>query len=432
MGKKNQELIEKAISTDSLLNGGEMNPDQQSEFIRLVRAYSTLLPQVRFVPMDNPREDIDKMHVGEPVTESASENVDTGNQATAKFNKVTLTAEKVRSSWNITTETLQINIEKGDLEARIFESMSKRIATDLELLSIQGDNTLTGTDPIARLLKSLDGFDKRTDQAHIFDAAGAEIEKGIWSAAKDRLPKQYRNDPDLRWIVSDTLVNDWTDYLSDRGTPLGDASIGGSRTSPLGIPFLEVAQIPDDQAVEIDGASHAQVTGLRQGPFTITAGSNDKLKIDVDNAGSGTGVTVTLTAGEHEAVRICSMINQALGDEIAFDNGMGQIMLKSLTTGTGSEIDIQAIANDAYDTLGFTEAVTAGAASGGDENDGTFVLLCNPKNLIFGMLNGTRVYSEFNKDFDRIETRVYNHVCTQIENIDAVVKITNLRRRRRY
>jgi len=44
------------------------------------------------------------------------------------------------------------------------------------------------------------------------------------------------------------------------------------------------------------------------------------------------------------------------------------------------------------------------------------------------MLAGTRIFSEFNKNYDRIETIVYNQVDAKVENIDAIVKGINVRR----
>ena len=56
-------------------------------------------------------------------------------------------------------------------------------------------------------------------------------------------------------------------------------------------------------------------------------------------------------------------------------------------------------------------------------------MLCNPRNLIFGMLDSTRIFSEFEKNYDRIETIMYNHVDAKIENLDAMVLIDNVRLR---
>lgn len=427
MKNTNQELIEKTISTSDLLNGGRLNPEQQAQFIMLVRKSSTLLPLVRFVQMVNPNEEIDKLHVGEPITEAASENADTGNLSKAKFNKLMLSTKKTRSAWNITTETLQLNIEQAELEGRIFEAMSQRISTDMEMLGIQGDNTITGVDPVSRLLKTLDGWDKMSEAAHIVDAGGVELERGIWAAARDSLPKQYRQDPGLRWIVSDSLMIDWRDMLAERMTPGGDAAVGGSAVAPLGIPVIEVPMMPDDKPVVIAGVSSAEVVGTQMGPFNVVAGVNDTVKIAVDG---GAPAVITLVAGTFELVRICAMINAVLNANIASDNNFGSIRLKSPTTGSASSIDVQAVANNAYDTLGLDVYTTSGANTGGTVRQGTFIWLANPQNFVFGMLNGTRVYSEYNKNFDRIETIVYNHIGTNIENLDAMVKVKNVVRRR--
>lgn len=436
MGKKaTEEMIEKTMLSSDLVNGGRLNPEQQTAFKTLIRKYSTLLPLVRFVEMTNPTEEIDKLHVGEPITESAEENIDTGNLSKAKVNKITLTTKKVRSAWNITTETLQSNIEQGDFEGTVFDAMTQRISTDLETLAIQGDASAAGTDPVSRLIKRFDGWDKQTEACHILDAGGASIEKGIFAAARDKLPKQYRNDPGLRWIASDSLWTDWKDYLGDRGTPVGDAALSGSGVSPLGIPGIEVPLIPDDKAVTIAGASAAEVIGLQMGPFEIFdsgANQNNKLKIAIDG---GAAVTITLLAGVFELVRIAKQINDALNAAYttnkvyASDNTFGQIRLASATTGTGSIVDIQANATNAYATLGLTIATTTGANTNGVIRKGTFMLLCNPQNLIFAMLMGTRVYSEYRKENDRIETIIFNQVQCHIENNDAIVKVKNLRRR---
>ena len=60
--------------------------------------------------------------------------------------------------------------------------------------------------------------------------------------------------------------------------------------------------------------------------------------------------------------------------------------------------------------------------------EGSEIVLVNPRNLIWGILDGTRMFSEFNRSFDRIETTAFNQVAAEIENVDAVVKIINIRR----
>ena len=450
-GDINEEMIEKTIATSDLLTGGLLNPLQQTQFVTLVKKFSVLLPLIRFVRMPRPLLDIDKLWIGEPVTESVDEATDTGNLSRAKFQRIVLRAQKLRSAWNITTEVLQGNIEQNEFEQSIMNTMIERIATDLEDLAINGDVTTVGADPRARLLRRLNGWDRQTDGAHLVDVRGSSIQKGIFSEMKRRIPTQYKNDPGIRWIVGDAIATDWADVVSDRGTILGDAALQGAEMAPLGTPMIRVPLVPDDAPITVTSATSAQILGAEFGPFTITP-SNDTLALSVDGVPGSPGVTIVLTHGTLNAVEVAKQINDALKaaipalvDDVARDNREGQLLLQSPTTGAASSITMHTVAvgSQAYTTLGLLGAAGAGpthpaaddtrtgaaAGAGASVPEGSFIWMANPKNFVWGILDGTRIFTEFNKNTDQIESIVYNQVDAQVENVDAIVKATNVRRR---
>jgi hypothetical protein len=425
----NEEVIQKTLETSDLINGGQLNPEQQTEFIKLARDNSVMLKMVRVETVDNPKVELDRMHIGEPVTESADENTDgSGETGKPKFDKIAISTKKVRSSWNISTEALQSNITKEQLEQQIMEGMSKRIGTDMELLAIRGDSAITGTTRLEKLLKRADGWDKKTNGVHIVDVGGSSISKGVFAEMIRAMPEQYLNDPDLRFFVSKVISVDWLDLVADRLTAVGDEALKGRGTSPYGIPLVEVPLIPSTKDVTVVTATSGWAMGVEFGPFVVTATAKT-LKIDVDNAGA---VEFSLTPGTLQLVEVCRQINAALGKSVARDNGYGQLILESPTTGATSEIDLQTpSANSAMALLGLTVGVNAGVAAGTGDTvaEGSFIWLANPKNFIQAILAGTRVYSKFNQDYDRIEVRVYNQVDMAVENPDAIVKAINIRRR---
>jgi hypothetical protein len=447
----NEEMIEKAISTSDLLSGGLLNPLQQTQFITLVKKFSVLLPISRFIRMPRPLMDVDKLWIGEPVTESVDEATDTGNQSRTKHQRIVLRAQKVRSAWNITTEVLQGNIEQNEFEQTVMNTMVERISTDMEDLAINGDTTDVGTTPRDRLLRRLNGWNVQTDGSHIVDVKGASIQKGIFSEMKRRIPKQYKNDPGLRWMTGDAIATDWADVVSDRGTILGDAALQGAEMSPLGTPMLRVPLIFDDMPITITQSTSAEFLGAEFGPFIITS-TNDTIKLKVD-AAPVAGATIVLTHGTLNTVEIARQINAALKAaipslvaDVASDDREGRLLLKSPTSGAASELRLMpvAAASQAYTTLGLlgpnsipidpfpgADVVKTGEASGTPNTvfEGSFIWLANPKNFIWGILDGTRIFTEFNKNTDQIETIVYNQVDAQIENVDAVVKTKNIRRR---
>lgn len=450
MGDMNEEILEKTHVTSDLTTGGLLNAIQQQQFITLVKKFSVLLPQTRFIKMPRPLMDIDKLWVGEPVTESVDEATDTGNLSKAKFQRITLVSKKVRSAWNVTTEVLQGNIEQNDFEQTIMNTMIERIATDLEDLAINGDTTTVGTTPRDRLLRRLEGFDKLTTGAHIVDVKGGSIQKGVFSEMKRRMPKQYKSDPGLSWIVGDAVAVDWADVVSDRGTILGDAALQGAEMSPLGTPMVRVPLIPDDGPITVMAATSGQLLGGEFGPFDIDA-TNDSLIFRIDAVAND--LTVTLPHGVIITSQIAKAINDAavadgnygqLYSNIARDDRDGRLLLTSPTTGAASKISIRPVAqaSQGWTVLGIEGAATNdpwpaaavdydGAAAGTANTvyEGSFIWLANPKNFIWGILDGTRIFTEFNKNTDQIESIVYNQVDAKVENEDAIVKSINIRRR---
>ncbi len=450
----NAEMIEKAITTSTFADGGSLNTDQQTRFVSLIRRFGVLLSQVRFVRLSQANMDIDKLHIGEPVTRSATENTGSTTKFSPKFNKVTINAKKVRTDWDTTTETLQQNIERNQFETTLMTGIAERMATDLELLAIQGDDSLTGDDPLNALLATHDGWDIQSANGHIVDVLGGNIQKAVWSDMRRALPKQFKQDRGLRFMCGDDTNVDWIDTLADRGMGVGDAALQGVGIAPYGIPLVVVNLIPEEKTVSgLTEAGSAFKIGTEYGPFSFDASSSFEIAVDNGPLSPSKRVTVTITGAgvtkTLDTVEVAKLINDALVADttnhgtafanVARDDGTGRLMLISPTTGTTSTIEVSESGspNDTLNILGigtsgFDTTYTGTAANAGTAPDGTFCWLTNPQNLIFAMLDGTRIFTEFNKDTDVIESVIYNQVDAKIENYDALVKAVNVRKKTNF
>lgn len=429
MGQE-QEQVLKTIETSDFANGGLLDPKRQRQFTKYVREYGKMLPMVRFEQLSQSQMTLDKMYIGEPVTHAVEENDPTAYLAKPATGQIHLQTKKLKSSWNITTESLVENIEQKGFEQTMMEGMTRRISTDIELLAIQGDSTkyAGATDVFGRLLKRQDGWDVLTEKSHILDVGGATVQKGIFAEMIRMMPQQYLQDSGLRWFVSKSIAIDWLDLLADRLTGLGDGALNGNSVSPYGIPMVEVPLLPDNKKVKISTGTTAKVLGNRADAFVIETGAN-KLLLAIDGAAA---VTVTLPVGTFTVGHIAAFINGTAGlAGIASDDTHGRLVLTSPTNGVTSIISIQAVAADAYDVLGLSEGTNSGVANGtqADVEDGSFIWLANPKNFVAAFRGTTRLYTEFNKDYDRLETVIYNEIDFAIENDDSIVKATNLRKR---
>ena len=434
MGGVNEALIEKTLESGDFFAGGQINPTQQAEFVRLVKDFSVMLQMVRFVDMPTKRYLIDKIHLGEPITRGIAENTNAmTNLVSPKMNQIELNTSKIKTAYAITTEALQVALTQEDLEDTVLEMVTKRYSTDVEILGISGDDTVTGTTPYDELVKVLDGWDKITDDAQIVDAVGATIDKALFTNMLRKMPQQFLQDPDLRWFISRITNIDWMDEIADRETALGDAAHRGDAPGMMGVPASIIPLIPTEKPTAVAGATPGTVVGGEYGPFEVQAGVNDAINLNIDAAGAH---EIAIPEGVWEAIRIAAFLNAdatyAADGLVAVDDD-GRIRLSSSTTGAASTVAVLATATPAENiapTLGIPLATYTGAAAGsGTEDVGTIMWLANPMNFIFGMLDSTRVFSEFNKDYDRVEVVMYNEIAVQVENLESIVKAINIVRK---
>lgn len=276
-----RELLEKVVSTTVVGagGGGLMNAKQANRFIDYVVDQSVLIKDSRVVRMVEPTQDIDKVNIGSRIVRKATEAVDDGVNADPTFTKISMTTVKLRLDWELTTESLEDNIEGRSLEDHVVSLMARQAANDIEDLAIHGDTT--STDP---LLKSLDGWRKLArsgsgagvNAAHVVDAAGANLTRAVFDRVLRNLPNKFLQQRSrLKWYTSSSLVQDylWSLTLAtgatgspSPGSVQGDAILnglggptGGAESNvgvrPFGIPLWEVPLLEETETGSYSGAT---------------------------------------------------------------------------------------------------------------------------------------------------------------------------------
>jgi len=427
----NTDIIKTTIQQSDLLLGGELNPEQQNQFALRLREYDGLLNIVRFETLRQLQGTIDRLHIGAPITTYAEEDTLPIKQSKPQFDRLNILTKKMRSDWAVTRETMIQNIEQGNFENTLVDTMSARMKTDMEYLGIQGDETTFAgtTDDIGLLLQANDGFDLLTDDCHIVNAGGQEVAREMFAAAARAMPADQQNDPDLKWLINPNTLTDYVDLYGSRATAGGDrVNVEGVIERLLGRPVTTIPLIPAAKALSVTAATPAAVASDELDPWEITTGTNDQMLLDYDNAGA---VGITLTSGLRYAHEISAEINTAIGADVSYADGYGRLILQSATEGAASEVDIQAVANNPYSLMGFTVGVTLGSADGvaGNVPEGTFVWYLNPQNFVWIMTLQTALFTEFNKDRDRMEFTTYSFHDFVVEDKNRIVKLTNVRRR---
>jgi hypothetical protein len=187
--------------------GGLLNPEQSARFLDYMFDATVIGKVARTVRMRADTTEIDRIGVGEKLMKLAAEAENTGSNAAVQFSKISLTTKKLRLDWELSTESLEDNIEGADLEDHIARLMATQAGNDLEDVVLNGNTALTGD----ALYKSFDGVVKIAKaNGHVVAGAGAAISREIFNKALKAMPRKYKQRrPDLRFLAGSNLIQDY-------------------------------------------------------------------------------------------------------------------------------------------------------------------------------------------------------------------------------
>ena len=237
--------------------GGILAPEQARRFIDYVWDATVLAKDGRRVTMRANTMEIEKVNVGERVIRAAAQADATYTNAGATFTKVELTTKKIRLDWEVSTESLEDNIEGGALEDHLVRLMTNAFANDIEDLAINGDGS-TGN-----FLSIMEGFvHKVTDGSDAHEAV-VTVTDNEWtpSVMQDiilAMPRKYRA------IKSNLKFYAGTDafqgIVKNNGT-LADAIAEAFAGTPAGTPANRQSYL-DGAAQTLGGARTTRVLGV--------------------------------------------------------------------------------------------------------------------------------------------------------------------------
>ena len=247
--------------------GGILNPEQAARFIDYVWDATVLANDGRRVTMRANTIEIEKVNVGERVIRAAAQALGSYTNAGATFTKVELTTKKIRLDWEVSTESLEDNIEGAALEDHLVRLMTSAFANDIEDLAINGNG---GADPF---LGIMNGFvnQVKTGASHetVVTVTGNQWTPEVMQSIIWAMPRKYRAiKSNLKFYAgTDTFAgivkNNGTladaiaaafdpriagternrqSYLDGAGQTFGNANV----TRVLGIDVLEVPYYPAD------------------------------------------------------------------------------------------------------------------------------------------------------------------------------------------
>lgn len=275
-----EEILSKAdeVTTGVVGNasGGLLKPEQSNRFLDFVVDQSNLMQNARVIRMRTPQVEIDKLSIGTRLLSLATQAADTGANAPVSFSKVSLSSVKLRLDWELSTESLEDNIEGASLEDHIAQVMARQTANDMDDLLINGNTSSNNG-----LLKALDGYVKLAlAGGRVVDEAGNNVTRASYDRILRNMPTKYlqkRNE--LRFFTGPGVVQDTSFSLQNPnsataatagapapGSTFGEQAFmngavranggpGATGISPYGIPLVEIPLMPETVAGDYSSAA---------------------------------------------------------------------------------------------------------------------------------------------------------------------------------
>jgi len=262
-------------------NGGLLNPEQSARFLDYMFDATVIGKVARTVRMKSDTAEIDRMSVGEKLMKLATEADDTASNNAVTFSKISLTTKKLRMDWELSTESLEDNIEGADLEDHIARLMATQAGNDIEDVILNGNTALSSD----ALYKSFDGVVKKAKASgRVVDAAGAAVSREVFNKALKAMPRKYKQRRgDLRFLAGSNLIQDFL-YANSIGTnqtipqDIASSVIRGG-VAPLGGPAGYVAPF----AFGIPIVEVPLLNETQTGDYTTPTGSHGDIHLSFPN-----------------------------------------------------------------------------------------------------------------------------------------------------
>jgi hypothetical protein len=396
MTMKASELINKSIITSGSFGGGiGLSWEESDRFIDYVVDQSFLKNNARVERMSKATKKIDKIGIGDRILIPATAGVDPGNTVNVSSGQIILQAKEMIAIAEVSDDSLEDNIEGDAFVDHLMKMIAGQVANELEgayLLGKQIPNIGDATD-ISQLF---DGWATRAlAEGHVVDAnvgfTDRYIDSEKFSRMMKAMPLKYRRDrKNLRYLMADDIYQDYNDKLAQRMTVGGDGFVQTLNPS-IGygnVGFQPISLLPTDMPVaKADGESTTMSAPSVAGASTITL-------VDVTKLAEGDVVQIAGSTGFAEVATVVAV------------DGAGKVATFA-------------------SPLRFAHATGSTVVEANE--DGSFSMLCDYRNLICGIHRDIRVETE---RWARKRTTAFIltlRTDIQMENPEAVVLMKNLK-----
>lgn len=302
----NRDLLAKAdlILSDLQSDGGYLQEEQARKFLKIAIDESVLMSMSTVETLKSHTKKLDKIGLTSPMLVPGYEGtaLPEADRTKPEIRDVELTTSEFKGEIRLTDQTLEDNIEGGNLRTTIMNMIGERVGLDMEDIVVNAD-TASAT---ARY-SLFDGLRKLATSNVVAAGGGSPVALGK-STLRDtlkQLPSQYMRDKRaMKFLTSINAEITYRDGLSDRATAMGDQFLAEDRRAAYnGIEIVPVPVFPENLG---SGTNETQVIFANPKNFRVGIWRQVKIETDRDIRRGVMFVVVTVRFGfqyeEEEAV----------------------------------------------------------------------------------------------------------------------------------
>ena len=128
------------VTTSDFSGGGLLNRQQFDEFFQIAQDSAQIMDQVRFERLQGPKQQIDRIGVGERLLRGATE-AQSGSLNNPNTESIDMDAVKMELPWEVSMETVEDTIEGEGTADILVEKFARQFGVDSEDLAFNGDES---------------------------------------------------------------------------------------------------------------------------------------------------------------------------------------------------------------------------------------------------------------------------------------------------
>lgn len=275
----NRSLLHKAdlVLADLVSDGGFLQPEQARKFLEIMIDESVVMGMSMVETTKSHTKLLERIGLTSPMLVPGFEGtaLPEADRTKPELDKINLVTHLFKGEIRLTDETLEDNIEGGNLRTTVMNLIGGRAGLDMDDILVNGD-----TASAVPRLSLFDGI-RKSATTNVVSNLGARLTKTTFRDSIKTLENRFqRNKMRMKFLTSVNAEIDYRDSLADRATALGDSHLNQN----LGAKYNGIDVVPVPIFPEALGGGTDETEMIFADPKNFRVGIWRRVRIETERS----------------------------------------------------------------------------------------------------------------------------------------------------